>query len=152
MLCEKLERTPGWIHHIWFSDEAHFHMNGAINNGNNNIWGSQRSEEITESQLKAPKVTDFVAYNASHGLLGPYWFKEGGLTVTTSERYYEVIARFHNDLSAALTPGQLRMVWFMQDGASPHTAHATTADLQQLFNIASLPSPPPMNGRLKAPT
>ena len=22
-LSQKLERTPGWINHIWFSDEAH---------------------------------------------------------------------------------------------------------------------------------
>lgn len=134
-LSQKLERTPGWINHIWFSDEAHFHINGAINNHNNIFWGSQRPDEVTERQLKGPKVTAFVAYNARHGLLGPYWFEEGGRTVTiTSERYCEVIARFHSDLIAILTPGQIRMAWFMQDGASPHTAHATIAHLQQIFN------------------
>lgn len=68
-----------------------------------------------------------MAYNARNGLLGPYWFEEGRRTVTiTGERYREVIAWLHNDLLATLTPGQIRMTWFMQDGAPPHTEHAIT--------------------------
>ena len=135
-LAGKLERSPGWINNVWFSDEAHFHLNGSINNHNNIFWGSEPPKEITERQLKGPKVTAFVAYNARHGLLGPYWFEDDrGQTVTiNAERYREIVNQFHGDLTASLTPGQLRMAWFMQDGATPHTAGATIAHLQQLFN------------------
>ena len=110
-ISQKLEHTPSWINHIWFSDEAHFHLNSAINNHNNIFWRSDLPEEITERQLKGPKVTAFVAFNARHGLLGPYWFEEDGKTVTiNAARYCDVIAKFYDDLLATLSEGQLRMV------------------------------------------
>ena len=134
-LSQKMERNPGWIKNVWFSDEAHFHLNGAINSHNNIFWGSEPPEETTDKLAKGPKVTAFVAYNIRHGLLGPYWFEEGGRTVTVNgERYREVIGKFHADLSASLTENQLKVVWFMQDGAPPHTAHDTIAHLHDLFN------------------
>ena len=75
-MCEwfndKLEQTPSWLSIIWFSDEAQFHLNGAVNNHNNIFWGEQAPEEISEKQLKGVKVTAFIAFNAKHGLLGPY--------------------------------------------------------------------------------
>ena len=64
-LNEKLEQTPSWLNHIWFSDEAHFHLSGAVNNRNNVFWGEEKPEEISEKRLKGPKVTAFVAFNQS---------------------------------------------------------------------------------------
>ena len=102
-ISQKLERTLNWINYIWFSDEARFHLNSAVNNHNNIFWGSDLPEEITERQLNGPKVTDFVAFNARHGLLGPYWFEENGKTATiNAARYRDVIAKFYDDLSAVL--------------------------------------------------
>ena len=40
-LSDRMERYPNWINLIWFSDEAHFHLNGAINNHNNILWGGR---------------------------------------------------------------------------------------------------------------
>ena len=34
-LSDRMEQYPKWINLIWFSDETHFHLNGAINNHNN---------------------------------------------------------------------------------------------------------------------
>ena len=105
-----------------------------MNNHNNVFWGDAPPEEVTDKQLKGPKVTAFVAYNARRGLLGPYWFEERGRTVTiTANRYCEIIRQFHADLNRILTPGQFRLAWFMQDGTSPHTAHETISYLQELF-------------------
>ena len=133
-LNEKLEKTPSWLNHIWFSDEAHFHLNGAVNNHNNVFWGEEKPEEIGEKRLKGPKVTAFVAFNAKHGLLGPYWFEENGRTVTiNSERYIATLDQLHSDLTQKLTQRQLRLAWFMQDGARPHTAHASLDHLRGLF-------------------
>ena len=138
-ISQKLKRTPSRINHIWFFDEAHFHLNSAVNNRNNIFWGSDLPEEITERQLKGPKVTAFVAFNARHGLLGPYWFEEDGKTVTiNAARYRDVIAKFYDDLSATQLEGQHRMAWFMQDGAPPHTAQETIAYLRGLFNTRVL--------------
>ena len=80
-------------------------------------------KEIGEKQLKSPKVTVFVAFNAKHSLLEPYWFEENGHTVTiNSERYIAILDKFHGNLTQKLTQGHLRPAWFMQDGARPHTA------------------------------
>ena len=34
-LNKKLEQTLSWLNHIWFNDEAHFHLSGTVNNHNN---------------------------------------------------------------------------------------------------------------------
>ena len=123
----------------WFSGEAHFPLNSAVNNHNNVFWGSEQPEEITKKKLKGPKVIAFVAFKARHGLLGPYWFEEDVKTVTiNAARYRDVIKMFYDDLSEALSEGQLRMAWFMQDGAPPHTAHETNVYFRGLFNTRLL--------------
>ena len=38
-LSGRMERSSNWINLIWFSDESHFHLNGAINNHNTIFWG-----------------------------------------------------------------------------------------------------------------
>ena len=134
-ISNKMERNARWVNRVWFSDEAHFHLNGAVNNHNNTFWGNSPPEEVTEKQLKGPKVTAFVAYNATHGLLGPYWFEEDGRTITINgERYREVIREFYADLTDMLTDNQLQQAWFMQDGAPPHTARESIECLKELFN------------------
>ena len=96
--------------------------------------GESSPEEIGEKHLNGPKVTEFVAFNAKHSLLGPYWFEENGHTVTTnSECYIAILDQFHGDLTQKLTQGQLRLAWFMQDSARPHTAHASLKHLRGFF-------------------
>lgn len=133
-LSDKLERTPGWINQIWFSGEAHFHLNGGINNHNKIFWDSE-IPEVTETQLKSSKATEFIAHNVRHGILGSYWFEKGSRIITTNvAQYREIITVFHVHLNATLFARQLRMVWFMQDGAPPYTTHDTIAYLHHLFN------------------
>ena len=64
-LSDRMERYPNWINLIWFSDEAHLHMN----NHNNILWGAEPPDEITERYLKGPKITCFCAFNARWGTL-----------------------------------------------------------------------------------
>lgn len=131
---ERLDQMPDWLNHIWFSDESHFHLNGAVNNHNNIYWGTSPPDETTERNLKGAKVTCFVAFNAKHGLVGPFWFEEDNKTVTINAvRYRSVIRRFNTALTRLLSPNQRRQAWFMQDGAPPHTAHDTIAFLKELF-------------------
>ena len=133
-LNEKLEHTPSCFNHIGFSDEAHFHLIGAVNNHNNVFCGESSPEEIGEKHLKGPKVTAFRTFNAEHGLLGLYWFEENGCTVTiNSERYIPILDQFHGDLTQKLIQGQLRLAWFMQDGARSNTCHASLKQLRVFF-------------------
>ena len=57
-----------------------------------------------------------------------------GRTVTVNgERYREVSNQINENLNQLYTPNQKRLLWFQQDGATPHTAHATMAHLRTLF-------------------
>ena len=73
-----------------------------------------------------------MAFNAKHSLLGPYWFEENGHTVTINSEL-AILDLFHGDLAQKLTQGQLRLAWFMQDGARPHIAHASLKHLLGFF-------------------
>ena len=68
-------------------------------------------------------------------MLGPCWFEEanGKIVTVTSEWSHKVLCRFHTDLAQLLSPNQLRLAWFMQDGAPSHTAGETIDLLHQLF-------------------
>ena len=106
-----MERYPNWINSLWFSDEAHFHLNGNIYN-HNIFWGVEPSDEVSEMPLKVPKSICFSALNAIWGMLGPYWFEDNVKTVTVNDkRYYDVLRRFHADLpQPVFKPTQTCMV------------------------------------------
>ena len=110
-------------------------MNGAVNHHNNVYLGDERPKKIDERCLKGPKVTALCALNAKKGMLWPYWFEDSrGRTVTVNgEHYREVLNRINEDLNQLYTPDQKRLLWFRQDGATPHTAHVTLAHLCILF-------------------
>ena len=64
-----------------------------------------------KSVRSTSKVTAFVAFNAKHSLLGPYWFEENGHTVTIS--YIAILDQFHGNLTQKLNQIQLRLAWFV---------------------------------------
>lgn len=134
-LMEKEDGHRNWSRHIWFTDEAHFHLNGHVNAHNNVYWSERKPEEVTETGRMGARITCLVAFNTRHGLLGPYWFQdEDGNTVTVNqERYRDVLGRLHEDMARTMTETQMRLAWFMQDGAPPHTARETLQLLQELF-------------------
>ena len=137
-MCEwfhkQMEDHPDWIQNVWFSDEAHFHLNGAVNNHNNVFWGSEKPDCVAQKSLKGPKVTAWCALNAKYGMVGPYWFEEDGKTATINQsRYRSVIDRFALELEDKLTANELSKVVFMQDGATPHTANETIEHLYAVF-------------------
>ena len=73
---------------LWFSDEAHFHFMGAINN-HNILWGAESHEEVAELSLKVSKSTYFCALNDRWDMLGPYWFDDAnGKAVTVNGMWY----------------------------------------------------------------
>ena len=47
-VAERMDRFQNWIDRVWFTDEAHFHLNSAVNHHNNVYWGDERPEEIDE--------------------------------------------------------------------------------------------------------
>ena len=41
-LNKKLEQTPYWRNHIWFSNETHIYLNGAVKSPNNAFCGEAK--------------------------------------------------------------------------------------------------------------
>ena len=133
MFNNKMEAQPRWIQNVWFSDEAHFHINGVVNRQNFRYWGSENPNlKPQEKPLHSPKVTAWVAMS-SKGLIGPYRFEDQrGSTVTVNQHnYQEVVLKFKQEVVSRNLG--VRSAWFMQDGATCHTAISTRETLKKEF-------------------
>jgi len=128
---EKFLTNEHFAHSIWFSDEAHFTLSGAINSKNTVYWGKSRPPFVNQRPLHDKKCTAWMALS-SHGLIGPFFFEDGeGNTVTvTAERYVKVMTKFWSALQRKRPNNR---DWFMQDGAPPHTANLSLNWLQDHF-------------------
>lgn len=130
---DQMESNKQWITNVWFSDEAHFYVNGVVNRQNYRYWGAEKPQEVAERPLHSPKCTCWCAVSV-HGIIGPFWVEENGVTATVNaERYRSILTRFWSVL--VRRRGIDRDIqWFQQDGATPHTAHLTLEWLQRKFN------------------
>jgi len=112
------------------SDEAHFHLNGAVNKQNFRYWAERNPRELQEQPLHSLRVTVWCAV-ADFGVIGPYFFEEGGATVTvTSDQYIETLETF---LRPKLDDVDTEDVWFQQDRATAHTAPRSLRVLREMF-------------------
>ena len=131
--CDKVDKNPDFLDHLWFSDEAHFLLSGHVNSKNKIFWGSTPPEDCLQRPLHSIKCTAWVAIS-KHGIIGPYWFEdesERSLTVN-SQRYIEVLQKFWTTFRQRRgfeRDGQ----WFQQDGATPHTSNETLQWLRKRF-------------------
>ncbi|GFX06504.1 transposable element Tc3 transposase [Trichonephila clavipes] len=99
--------VPDFHKRILFSDEAYFWLNGYVNKQNCRIWSEDNPQVFVETPLHPEKLTVWCALWAG-GIIGPYFFKtDEGTTVTE--------------------------LWCQQDGATCHTARATTDLLKDTF-------------------
>ncbi|PNF24557.1 hypothetical protein B7P43_G05389 [Cryptotermes secundus] len=104
---------------VSFSDEAHFHLSGYVNNQNMRYLSSNNPRELHERPLHSDKVTVWCALSRV-GVIGPYFFEEDNHAVTDySQRYVDMIKNF---FQPALEEMHLGNVWFQKDGATAHTA------------------------------
>jgi len=66
------------------------------------------------------------------GVVGPYFFEEGGETVTvTSNRYCELLENFLQPRMEEFDDSE--GFWFQQDGATAHTARRSLGILREMF-------------------
>ena len=140
-LCE----DATFIENIIFSDEAHFHLTGHVNNHNSRIWSAENPREIQERPLHSLHVTVWCGISASR-VYGPYFFENDNATVTvTGERYRLMIREF---LIPELERQHVHHTWSQQDGAPAHTARETMALLKDCFpnrlisRFGDIPWPP----------
>lgn len=118
---------------LFMSDEAHFHLNGTVNQQNCRYWASENPKILHERPLHSPKVTVWCAVTGTV-IIGPYFFldDEGNTVTVNSERYRQLITEFFlPELRKKRVP--IQRVWFQQDGATAHTARSSMEAIQSAF-------------------
>ena len=133
---------------LLMSDEAHFYLNGMVNQQNCRFWALEQPRELHQKPLHSKKVTVWCAIGKT-AVIGPHFFEDhdGNAVSVTSERYIGMINNFFvPELRRRRIP--IRRVWFQQDGATAHTARASMGVLQHIFGdrlisrFADTPWPP----------
>jgi hypothetical protein len=71
-----------FLEKVQFSDEATFHVSGAVNRCSVRIWGSENPHAYVEHQHDSPKVNMFCAIS-SQKVCGPFFFAEETVTGMT---------------------------------------------------------------------
>ncbi|GFV81003.1 putative DD41D transposase [Trichonephila clavipes] len=116
---------------ILFSDEAHFWLNGYVNKQTCRIWSEANPQGYVETPLHPETLTVWCALWAG-GIIGPYFFKndEGHNVTVNGDRYRAMMTNF---FIPELNNQDVQELWFQQDGATCHTAHATIDLLKDMF-------------------
>lgn len=126
---------PAVFDRLWFSDEAHFWLSGHVNSRNAVHWGSKVPDKVLTKPLHSEKVSAWIAMRRGGGLIGPFFFEnERGVAQTiNAERYVGTALRpFWEELQRK-NGVDVNEEWIQQDGATPHTAAASRAWLQERF-------------------
>ena len=123
---EFLPTFPALADLIWFTDEAHFHLNGYVNKQNMRFWASQNPQLTIETFLHPQRVTVWCAIS-KHGIFGPE-FIEG---TVTSKSYSKLLTEEVIPVFQGLNI--LETAYFQQDGAKPHTSNSVLDILYEHF-------------------
>jgi hypothetical protein len=127
--AEWAQNNEASFNSVWFSDAAHFYLDGVGNKQNvRAIWPSEDPRVIHEKVQHAPRITVWVAIS-SHELLGPICYEEA----VNSGRYLSMLR--NTSAPHLLATGlPLQTQWFMQDGARLHTANVVSDFLHDTFD------------------
>ena len=108
---EKLENDPNLIDHIFWSDEANFNMNNAVNRHNCRYWARENPQIKYEIPNTRQGLTVWWGIS-SDGLVGPYFFND----TVTGPLYKEMLVNY------AWPQLRRKNYYFQHDGAGPHYA------------------------------
>lgn len=133
--CENMLSRFQTVNTIWFSDEAHFHLNGFVNKQNCRYWARRGQNPRLKHQqaLHSPKVTVWASLS-TNGIIGPFFFENSrGATVTVDGDAYRRMINEYFLPRLREYQSYSSHTWFQQDGATPHTARATMTLLREQF-------------------
>ena len=123
-----LNDDPGVLNSIWFSDEAHFYLDGHVNKQNMRFWAQEQPHRTVARPLHPLKTTAWCAISAK-GIIGPFFVHE----IITADRYRNLILDpFLDDLNQQ-DEINIDSAFFQQDGARPHTANRILDFIHESF-------------------
>ncbi|GBN37906.1 hypothetical protein AVEN_265072-1 [Araneus ventricosus] len=86
---------------IWFTDEAHFHLNGFVNKQNWRFWGSENPHLCEEKPLHSLKVTAWVAL-ALQDWPRIEWFMQDEARPHRTEKVFRFLGEYFGNRVIAL--------------------------------------------------
>ena len=117
IIREIIEKNPGVLDLIQFSDEDHFHMRGHVNKQNMWLGAPQQPREYIQRPLSQEKVT--------------VWCALGKRDIEMMRRKFFLALMRRRGVD-------INNVVFQQDGAPPHCSNRTIQYLRQYFPGDSL--------------
>ena len=130
------------------SDEAHFHLNGMVNQQNCHYWTLENPRQLHAKPLHNPKMTVWCTVGKA-SVIGPYFFEDNNDNAVTlnSEHYTEMIDNLIvPELRWKHVP--IWCVWFQQNRAIAPSARASMDVLCLLFSDCLFPGLLPLLGPL----
>jgi hypothetical protein len=126
--------NPQWLDNVFWTDEAHFQLNGGVNTHNCRIWSLNNPHSVIQQGLHDSKVTVWCGFT-SRFIIGPYFFEQivdgrtNAVTVN-GQRYLNMLRDYAIPL---LQEHDIENIVFMQDGAPPHIFNPVKQFLRNTF-------------------
>lgn len=117
-LRESLNTDPEFFKKILFSDESCFTRGGVLNSHNMHIWEEENPHGNRPHNYQHRFSVNVWCGMIGNHLIGPF-FIDGRLT---GEKYVEFLQNDLNNLLEDVPLRERRSMWFMHDGAPPHTS------------------------------
>lgn len=126
-LIEHLNIDPMLLFKLMYSDEAKFFLNGCVSSSHAFYWATENPNERQQRSMDQRGVMVFCAITATH-VFGPYFFED-----SVNQVSYRAV--LDQQLQPDLLGHNINQddIYFMQDGAPAHRAHATLALLETMF-------------------
>lgn len=131
-VTQKILNQPDFLDNLIVTDEAHFHLNGAVNKQNDRDWQRNNPRNFNEAMLNPPRVTVWIGVTSTT-LIGPYFFEENNETVTVNGVRYRAMLEHYVLPEVRRKRIRVRRLWFQQDGAPPHIARPIMEFLRNTF-------------------
>lgn len=125
-MCQLIDEKKIDINKIIFTDEAHFWLDGYVNNQNYRFWGSEKPVVTNTTPLHPKKLTVWCGLTANH-ILGPVFIEE-----TIDSKQYNYLLKQYI-IPKAKELGMTGRYIYQQDGAPPHTTRENLALLNENF-------------------
>ena len=131
---------------IWFTDEAHFQLDGYVNKQNYRHWGTQNPHLGIARPLHPKRVTVWCAISYGR-IIGPIFLTDSITGPVYKEQILEKSFRTIRRL------GMIKSYWFQQDGARPHSTDENLGRIAEVFQdrIIGLGAPQKTGGGIDWP-
>ncbi|PZR19586.1 MAG: hypothetical protein DI538_31030, partial [Azospira oryzae] len=133
-LIRRLGRNPELMENLFFSDEAHFYLNGEVNRQDFRLWSDENPHWFAEEPLYPEKVTVWLGVGLN-GFIGPFFWEsdpqfpgERGINA----RWYEAMLTDQAIPALRNWPNFRRLV-FQHDRAPAHFSRRIRRLLDRTF-------------------